>query len=336
MMKRFFPSVLVITASLAFPSAHANPVTATMLPNLTMTVFLDGQPASLMLNGFPLVYSNSGDGVVLTFEALPYLKKSGNVLVVEMPRVQLNADESKVLKVTFDTDGPDGETDTFWLGFDRFVTLVEIDQEEVSGVSRVGPVEQGSWTFGGDSLQRFEFRIEPSTRSLVAISQQSRTFEHRFESAPGPDQWILRFDLESVVFQSLPWDGSVPQLTAADKAALADLTLRIREAIKAGDLSTLRDLFASKISRFATARNVSPDVMSDSLLEVFNQLNGGSSPFIFDPLNVSDLSYRTFEGSRLVEVTLNGQPPIRAVSGEDTFTKRLFFANQGGDWVLVD
>ena len=335
-MKRFLHSVFLITASLSLPSVHANPDLAPAAPNLTITVFLDGQPASLILNGFPVVYNNSGDGVVLTFEALPYLKKAGNVLVVEMPRAQLNANESKILKVTLDTASPDGKTETLWLGFDRFMTLVEIDKDEVSGISRVGPVEQGSWTFGGDSLQRFEFRIEPSTRSLVAIGQQPRTFEHRFESAQGADQWILRVGLENAVFESLPWDGSVPQLTAADKTALADLTLRIREAIKLGDQSTLRDLFASKISRFATARNVSPDVMSDSLLEVFNRLNGGGNPFVFDPLSNSGLSYRTFEGAQLVEVSLNGEPPIRAVSGEDIFTKRLFFAKQGESWILVD
>lgn len=335
MRKQFLRAVCLIAALLTSPSPRANADASTIAPNLTLTVFLDGQPASLSLNGFPLVSDNRGAGVVLTFDALPYLKKAGNVLVVEMPRAQLNPDESRILKVTFDTESLDGKTDKLWLGFDRFVTLVELDKDE-SGTPRVGPVEQGSWTFGGDSLQRFEFRIEPNTRSLVAIGQQPRTFEHRFESAQGPDQWISRFGIEKAVLESLPWDGPVPDLTAADKAALADLVIRIREAMKSGDQSTLRDLFASKISRFATARNVSPDVISDSLLEVFSQLNGGGKPYVFDPLNASGLSYRTFEGWSLVEVTLNGQPPIRAVSGEDIFTKRLFFAKQSDSWVLVD
>ena len=335
MKKQFLHSVCLIAALIASPILHATADASTIAPNLTLTVFLDGQPASLKLNGFPLVYSNSGDGVVLTFDALPYLKKADNVMVVEMPRAQLNSDESRILKVTFDTESLDGKTDTLWLGFDRFVTLVEMDKDE-SGTPRVGPVEQGAWTFGGDSLQRFEFRLEPGARSVVGIRQQPRSFDHRFEDAEGPDTWSIRFGLQSAAFENLPWDGVVPQLTSADKAALADLTLRVRDAIRSRDYITLRELFASKISRFASARQVSPDVISDSLLRTFDRLNDGSSPFVFDPLSASDLSYRTFEGSRLVEVTLNGEPPIRAVSGEDTFTKRLFFAIQGESWVLVD
>ena len=334
-MKLSLFSACLFVALLTPRHAVANPDAANVVPNLTLTIFLDGQPASMTLNGFPLVYNNNGDGVVLTFEALPYLKKTGNVLVLDLPRVQLQGDETKSLKVTFDTESLDRKTDTLWLGFDRFMTLVEIDKDD-SGTPRVGPVEQGGWTFGGDTLQRFDFRLEPGARSIVAIQDQPRTFEHRFENSEGPDLWSLRFGLQSAVFESLPWDGTEPQLTAADKQALADLTLRIREAIKLRDQTTLSDLFASKINRFAAARQVSPDVMSEALLATFDLLVNGTKPFVFDSINAEDLTYRTFEGTQLVEVTLNGAAPVRAVSGEDVFTKRLFFAKQGENWVLVD
>jgi hypothetical protein len=128
-------------------------------------------------------------------------------------------------------------------------------------------------------------------------------------------------------------------LTPADEAEIKGIVTTMRAAFVARDTPALADLQTVRIQRFAAARAQTEAEFRQALIESYAPLFG-NPPFVFDPVDPAQLRLTSYPGVNLVQIEIDGQPPIKATgqsNGRDvTFKVPVFVSKITGLWKIVD
>ena len=154
-----------------------------------------------------------------------------------------------------------------------------------------------------------------------------------------PSEADLSLALADMPLLTLPWQGIPVVLTPADVTEIKAIITALRNAFVAQDTVALTALQTLRIQRIAAARAQTEAAFRAEIIDSYTPLFG-TPAFIFDPVDPAVLTLVSHLGVNLVQVLVNGQPPIRATgqaNGQNaTFKVPVFVSKIAGTWQIVD
>lgn len=322
----FVPAIALLALGVRMAHAQAG------AGEIDAVVIAAQQPVSLLVNGFPLYDSDPVPSGSVTYEINAYLTQNTNSFRLVLPRVDLSAPGTNTLvRLRVETQ-PDTTNETDLLFLERvlgrgttpadapplfesiLITNAASSRQQLDCLVPTNRLTRGQWDADAASIQH----------ALIAAS------------APTNDEFVLTSVIPGALLSSLPWEGTPPVLTVADKDSIRTLVTNLCNAIRTNDDTTICGLLLSKVQRFAQARATTDQVISNALITGFTRLRTATPPFTFDAIDPQALEFVTYPATALVEAKINGGPPIHAVSATNEFSKRVFLSRISGEWRIVD
>jgi hypothetical protein len=319
-----------IILTIVLMTAWNSVVAQNELSKINSVTLIQRQNVQWLVNGFPMYEMNDLASATVSHELLPYLKRGINVFEWRLQRSPHDPKKPVVFKSALDsTRLADGS-----------IAPVASFQREIVINDAGGLVERSAIVQGQDAARRYYSPLPTDKASLGSWTQATSRLTHELQGTTPPlvDIWRLELNLDNAILPSLPWEGVPPVLTPADESTLRALAAQINTAISVNDVTALTHLFDSKIKRFALARRASKADIATALLTALTDIANPQNGLVFAPLDPSQLQFKSFEDSSLIEaVRADGTAAVQATgNGANRFRKRLFFCIAGGSWHLVE
>lgn len=286
------------------------------------------QQCLITVNGFPLKQFGVADRLSSRTMADPYLVHGTNVFVVRCAESATNsaASESGIARLLLDYGGlnPTNRAENFNLMRQTFASDGLVEKIEIRA---------------GSSLQyAISAKLEGvRTRHVIELDTRQSAYAHLIGS--GTNAVEVRANLAMARLTSLPWTGSTPILSDADRTSIRAVVAALQQAMAAKDVDQVVASLARRAARQAEACGRS---VNDEVADIRLTYNGlfADPAYAVAPLDTGLLEFRTFDNVNLVQVLLNGEPPILATGGAGDAVWRyriaVYVSKIDGQWCRVD